>query len=913
MQNTLVFVGALVGFMVAGAGTHVLGIAGGALLGFLVSRVTALSKELDQLKRRLDQGHVSAGEAARPLPARPVESAAPVQTRSRVAGTARPDLQDKSLDQGPDEAKERPQQTPPASTSKAWGSPGPVREWGAPVLTTRLLRLARNWLSTGNVPVKLGVIVSFFGVAFLLKYAVERQVLVVPIELRLLAVAAVAVVLLAFGWRFRDKNRVYGLSLQGGGIGVLYLTLFAAFKLYAVLPAAFVFSLLIALTVAAGVLAVLQNAMALAVLASVGGFLAPVLISTGSGNHVGLFSYYLVLNAAILGIAWYRSWRLLNIIGFAFTFAVAGLWGYENYKPELFASTEPFLVVFFVFYQVIAILFAFRQPPRLRGLVDGTLVFGTPVLAFGMQAAIVGRFEYGLAISAVAVALFYVGVATWLNRRYGAQMRLLTESFVALAVAFATIAIPLALDPRWTAAAWALEGAALVWVGVRQQGLLARLSGSGLLIASGLAFIDSGWAGGGIPILNGDVLGGMLVSLASLFSSHYLSADPHKKSWQTWVSVGLLVWGLVWWLGTGAMEIETRVGSGHEIGVVVLFASASAAALAWTAAHLKWLAARRATLAYLPLLLPVAGLFLLDKHHFLTGLGWLAWPVAMAGHFWILKLYDDGRTWWEGAWHYAGMLFAVAILGQELSWRIERAGYGDVWVVSGALLIIALAPLAIIRLRGQLAWPLQRYWGAYLGAALTMIAAQLLLLVVGGIDHPADPAPLPYIPILNPLDLLTIGGLIIALVSLIAARETHPWMRQQRFVQFAMGLGVAAFVLTTISVVRAVYHFGEMDWSSRSLMQSVSVQSALSIYWGALAFGAMIFGARRGKRMVWIGGTGLMAIVVLKLFLIDLGNTATVARIVSFLGVGLLLLVVGYFAPAPPKDGPANASGVSDE
>ncbi|MGB5590062.1 MAG: hypothetical protein WBN31_03895, partial [Gammaproteobacteria bacterium] len=120
MQNTLVFVGALVGFMVAGAGTHVLGIAGGALLGFLVSRVTALSKELDQRKRRLDQGHVSAGDAARPLPARPVESAAPVQTRSRVAGTARPVLQDKSLDQGPDEAQERPQQTPPASTSKAW-------------------------------------------------------------------------------------------------------------------------------------------------------------------------------------------------------------------------------------------------------------------------------------------------------------------------------------------------------------------------------------------------------------------------------------------------------------------------------------------------------------------------------------------------------------------------------------------------------------------------------------------------------------------------------------------------------------------------------------------------------------------------------------------------------------------------
>ena len=45
-----------------------------------------------------------------------------------------------------------------------------------------------------------------------------------------------------------------------------------------------------------------------------------------------------------------------------------------------------------------------------------------------------------------------------------------------------------------------------------------------------------------------------------------------------------------------------------------------------------------------------------------------------------------------------------------------------------------------------------------------------------------------------------------------------------------------------------------------------------------------------------------MAVVVLKLFAVDLGNTGTVERIVSFIGTGLLLLVVGYFAPAPPRE-----------
>jgi len=63
---------------------------------------------------------------------------------------------------------------------------------------------------------------------------------------------------------------------------------------------------------------------------------------------------------------------------------------------------------------------------------------------------------------------------------------------------------------------------------------------------------------------------------------------------------------------------------------------------------------------------------------------------------------------------------------------------------------------------------------------------------------------------------------------------------------------------------------------------------------------------------VWLAGTGLMGLVVIKLFVVDLGNTGTVARIISFLGVGALLLVVGYFAPAPPRQVADPEIGSSD-
>jgi uncharacterized membrane protein len=106
------------------------------------------------------------------------------------------------------------------------------------------------------------------------------------------------------------------------------------------------------------VLAVRQSAPALAVLGFFGGYAAPVLLSTGSGDHVALFGYYAVLNAAVLLVAWLRPWRALNLLGFVFTFAVGGVWGWQYYRPELFASVEPFLILFWLFFSMIPVLYA---------------------------------------------------------------------------------------------------------------------------------------------------------------------------------------------------------------------------------------------------------------------------------------------------------------------------------------------------------------------------------------------------------------------------------------------------------------------------------------------------------------------------------------------------------------------------
>jgi uncharacterized membrane protein len=105
-----------------------------------------------------------------------------------------------------------------------------------------------------------------------------------------------------------------------------------------------------------------------------------------------------------------------------------------------------------------------------------------------------------------------------------------------------------------------------------------------------------------------------------------------------------------------------------------------------------------------------------------------------------------------------------------------------------------------------------------------------------------------------------------------------------------------------MAVARTVHHWAGVPFDLERLAESNVLQASLSIVWGSTALLGMIVGARTGRRSVWLAGSILMAVVVAKLFIVELGNTGTVTRVVSFLGVGVLLLVVGYFAPVPPRN-----------
>jgi uncharacterized membrane protein len=209
--------------------------------------------------------------------------------------------------------------------------------------------------------------------------------------------------------------------------------------------------------------------------------------------------------------------------------------------------------------------------------------------------------------------------------------------------------------------------------------------------------------------------------------------------------------------------------------------------------------------------------------------------------------------------------------------------------------------LGLLTLGQRLVWPVQRHIVSYNGQALAPIALYLLgWSMLANAISPGNPWPLDYLPVLNPLDVT----ILFALLSLVKWwQQVGDWLVERGLAarDYFVVLGVALFLWFNGMVARSVHHWAGVPFEPEQLFQSQVFQAAIAVLWASLGLGCMLAGTRARRRVLWIAGAGLMGLVVLKLFLVDLSNTGTVARIVSFIGVGILLLVVGYFSPAPPR------------
>ncbi len=162
-----------------------------------------------------------------------------------------------------------------------------------------------------------------------------------------------------------------------------------------------------------------------------------------------------------------------------------------------------------------------------------------------------------------------------------------------------------------------------------------------------------------------------------------------------------------------------------------------------------------------------------------------------------------------------------------------------------------------------------------------------------------------WLPLLSPVDLAQALVLTAVAAWYFSPRQppaqAWPLLAECPRGVVAAVLGVVGFVLVNTLVARAVHHFDGVPWYGAALARSPVFQTGISIVWGLVALLLMALARGATSRAAWFAGAAVLAALVLKLFLVDLSDTGTVARIVSFLGAGVIMLVMGYFAPLPPR------------
>lgn len=834
----------------------------------------------------------------------------------------------------------------------------------SPQPPTGPLHVIWQWLRA-NPLLYTGLAFFITGITFAITYLAKRGFL----SLTLAGIALVGVATILAGYRLSLRNRVYGCGVMGGGAAILYLVLFSGAK-WDLIPVGMALATMLLLTAAVTALAVAINLEMLAVMSSLGGFMAPVLLATGSGNYVGLFSFYVLLCAGNVALLRYRAWDIPILLSYVMTVGVGFFWGAHSYEPFMRLHIQLFAIVFFILFNVATLLLCLhtdKVPAKAQGkrnLIHASLLFGVPLIFFGIHYVLLRGIPYALAQCALGMTAWYLGLAKFSMRHEGAGISLVRDAALILALGFSAVAVPLAFNPTWTLSVWAIQGVGMLWMGIRQNYPFARMCGYIMQVLAAIAYIqslnknilpfDSLFAASSPALWWQWVLSSLLLAAAgtgvlALCVRHGLhtergslgprnpheapaqpSADdalPHSMAisarfmlnneyrlfplWQLWV--------LLWFYVAATDCLNYFWGDSRDFGYMLLLLC-SLSALGW-----QWLARRFAmplwivpSYVVLPLLVWAHSSVLSNVFELLTdmyafrvnGLWFMHWPSAIslwAGAAVLVLSFRNNALNALPLRPWALRLFTVYLLCAVYNtafFPVVILGHTPMGATLPFALFMALTSLLLL----QPAWEapaLRRLHcvisvddlrtGSHTASVFVAIAAGLLFL---HLCYYPGLGPSPYIPMLSLTDMTQ----ILALGTLTAVFRSIPASNISLRNFCRQALAVAALVVATLSLARAVCWYTALPYRADFLKAFPLFLVAQTLLWGSIALVLIVLASRRfGSRTLWLAGATLLGLTLLKMLVLDMAERDTWARVISFMFTGLLMLIMGYYCPMPPQ------------
>ncbi|MCJ8162748.1 DUF2339 domain-containing protein [Acinetobacter zhairhuonensis] len=840
---------------------------GGAVLVLLFCFIQLMSTFQNRLAQLEQMQQVSSKppiQASMPIVAQqPITSAVPIQ------GQLTQTQQQDATVQQPQQSSDI-QNTAPSPQHPSWWQP------------------ALDWMKHGNPILRVAVALLMVGIVLLLRFASEHWQLSLAVKLGFIA-AAGGITTVA-GYLLQRKNALFAIALQGLGLAVIFLTLIFAHHfavIQSLMTASILFVILLGLTV---VLSLKQQALYLAILALSMAYLAPLLIPHNHPDVVFLFSYYFVINLAVVAVNYLQPWKILHQIAFFATMfiggAVIGLYA-ENSQLKtldviLWLQIALFIWLSIRYSQLMLAEQKLQHEPepssnsqkKLQPILDVGLIFSVPVLGFSLHAFLMHDSTVALTWGAAALAVTYGLLNFWIKRQHP-QLSILAKSFFILAVVFTALIFPLAKGAHWTSTGWVIQGTALIVWGITERYRLSRYIGVALVLLSTIALMYQIWSNDDFPVLAISIY-----ATAQFISAFYLlHYQDVEKYFSARMLSGIFLISGMYAGAIAGVELMDWQQSAYSCSIAIAtMLLAGFSLVVWMKLKLEWQNLQLTLLAGLLVLL--YGVTLLEE--IFTSQQWSSQTVQLS--FTVSAV----------------LLSLMLIFMQRISTRIAN----ELWA---ALLCLALAAIGLAVFPQMPIWALgvvPVFYALY--AFLThkhdflhqtaMWCFGLLWLVVLNLD-PYSATHYYLAPLLNLTDLLS----LLVFSGLLWIIYQHDFAEQSS-VEWGLKISTILIGLLVFSsiVVRGMHHYLHTPLWGSAIWRDGSVQLSLTLLWVILAFVLMTFSSQRHIRQIWFVGAALLGIVVTKLLLLDLSQSGTLTRVISFIGSGAVMLVIAYIAPLPP-------------
>lgn len=334
-----------------------------------------------------------------------------------------------------------------------------------------------------NLINKIGIAILVLGIGFFVKYAIDKD-WIGEIGRTFIGILAGGI-LIAIAHRLRNSFKAFSSVLIGGGLSVLYFTIAISFHEYELFNQTVAFLLMVIITAFSVLLSISYNRKELAILAIIGGFVTPFLVSTGSGNYKVLFTYIAILNTGMLSLAYFKRWTIINYIAFSFTVLLFFAWFFNEENPSKFWSIL-FLSIFYAQFLASNLLYNLKNATAIVWK-EIALILSNTGFYFAMGLAIFENTPFRGLFTA-SLAIINCILAFILLRRQSIDKNIV-YFIIGLVITFVSLIAPIQLEGNNITIFWATEAILILWFYYKSEIKFAKYFAVLVLVLSVLSLL----------------------------------------------------------------------------------------------------------------------------------------------------------------------------------------------------------------------------------------------------------------------------------------------------------------------------------------------------------------------------------------------------------------------------------------